>query len=69
MFNQYQRRLNYIGGSRDVSLGDLSEEEIVAEVDKGCRQVLLNEAAPPPKVRLHLFRQDDPGKHDETSCC
>jgi len=28
----------------------LSEEELIAEVDKGCRQVLLNDDAPPPKV-------------------
>ena len=35
---------------RDVEIGDLSEEEIVAEVDKGVRAVLLKEDAPPPKV-------------------
>ena len=37
-------------GRRDVEIGDLSEEEIVAEVDKGVRAVLLKEDAPPPKV-------------------
>merc|ERR1712078_306352 len=46
----YNLLLNYIGGSRDVGLADLSEEEIIAEVDKGCRQVLLQENAPPAKV-------------------
>jgi oxygen-dependent protoporphyrinogen oxidase len=46
----YNLLLNYIGGSRDVGLKDLTEEEIVAEVDKGCRQALLKSDAPKPKV-------------------
>jgi len=46
----YNLLLNYIGGSRDVGIKDLSEEEIISEVDKGCRQVLLKDDAPEPKV-------------------
>jgi len=46
----YNLLLNYIGGSRDVGLKDLTDEEIIGEVDKGCRQVLLKPNAPEPKV-------------------
>jgi len=46
----YNLLLNYIGGSRDVGIKDLSEEEVIAAVDKGCRQVLLKDDAPEPKV-------------------
>ena len=48
--DDYNLLLNYIGGSRDVGLAKLPEEEIISEVDKGCRQVLLKDDAPAPKV-------------------
>jgi oxygen-dependent protoporphyrinogen oxidase len=47
---EYNLLLNYIGGSRDIGLCDLTEEEIIGEVDKGCRDVLLKPDAPQPKV-------------------
>ncbi len=46
----YNLLLNYIGGSRDVGIAELNTEELVAEVDKGCRQVLLKGDAPEPLV-------------------
>jgi len=39
----YQNILTYIGGTLDTALGDMSEEEIVAIVDKDIRKVLLKE--------------------------
>jgi len=46
----YNLLLNYIGGSRDVGLADLTNDEIIEHVDEGCRNVLLNDDAPKPKV-------------------
>lgn len=46
----YHLLLNYIGGSRDIGIVNLSDEVIVDFVDKGCRQVLLKDDAPEPKV-------------------
>lgn len=46
----YNLLLNYIGGSRDIGIAKLSDEEIIDFVDKGCRDVLLKDDAPKPKV-------------------
>ncbi|KAI2494010.1 hypothetical protein MHU86_20541 [Fragilaria crotonensis] len=48
--SDYNLLLNYIGGSRDVELSKLSHDEIIAQVDKGCRDVLLKPDALAPKV-------------------
>lgn len=48
--DDYNLLLNYIGGSRDVGLAELTDDEIIGEVDKGCREVLLKANAPAPKV-------------------
>ena len=48
--DDYNLLLNYIGGSRDVGIADLNEDEIVGEVHKGCQRVLLKPNAPDPKV-------------------
>jgi len=48
--DDYNLLLNYIGGSRDVGITELTDEELVNEVDKGCREVLLKPDAPRPKA-------------------
>jgi protoporphyrinogen/coproporphyrinogen III oxidase len=48
--SDYNLLLNYIGGSRDVGIANLSKNEIIDFVDQGCRDVLLKADAPKPKV-------------------
>jgi len=48
--DDYHLLLNYIGGSRDVGIADLSRDELVQEVHQGCLQTLLRPDAPQPKV-------------------
>lgn len=48
--DNYNLLLNYIGGSRDISIANMTNEEIIQEVDNGCRKVLLKPDAPRPKV-------------------
>ncbi len=46
----YNILLNYIGGSRDPEIGAMSEEDVIAAVDKDLRTTLLQSGAPEPKV-------------------
>mmetsp|Transcript_30046 Transcript_30046/g.96966 ORF Transcript_30046/g.96966 Transcript_30046/m.96966 type:complete len:551 (-) Transcript_30046:671-2323(-) len=49
--SDYNLLLNYIGGSRDANIMDLSDDEILQAVDEGCRKsTILKPEAPPPKL-------------------
>lgn len=42
--------LNYIGGAKNTGIATQSQDDIVAQVDKDLRKMLLRPDAPPPKV-------------------
>ncbi|MEI6429099.1 MAG: protoporphyrinogen oxidase [Pseudanabaena sp. ELA607] len=53
--------LNFIGGTTDPAIGQMTEAEIVAAVDQDLRQTLLKPDAPSPKVvALHLWQKAIP---------
>ena len=53
--------LTFIGGAQDPKILDLSTEEIVKQVDKDLRRIVLKPGAPPPRViSVKTWRQGIP---------
>ena len=48
--DDYEMLLSYIGGAQDPEIANLSKEEIVQEVHRDVKRVLLKDDAPQPKV-------------------
>lgn len=57
----YQLLLNFIGGSTDPQIAQLTTDEIVTAVDQDLRQTLLQPSAPEPIVlAVHLWQRAIP---------
>ena len=61
----YNLLLNYIGGSRDEHIMDLSDQDLLDAIDDGCKksQILKKDAPPPKLIGLKRWDQAIPQYH------